>query len=290
MEISFKRQFVEKYSRLTDFGEYKDAVSKFLRRSIRVNTLKSSVDEVKSLLKDWTLTQIPWCSDGFYIENDRRDIGNAPGHMQGMFFVQSSVSMIPSVVLNPSKRDLVLDMAASPGGKTTHLASLMENKGLIIANDIESSRVRTLVSNLERCGVMNSVVTMSDALSLKGSYDRILLDAPCSASGLVRGPTANSIRTLRIWNQKTVDRLAKLQKKLITHAYSLLKEKGTLVYSTCTLEPEEDEQVVDHLLENSSAKLLPIDLPLKSEDRKYFKIWPQYNDTEGFFVAKIIRP
>lgn len=285
--MEFKPKLIEKYSKLTDFSKYKTYAEKFVKKSFRINTLKADIKGVKNRLLDFNLTQVPWCKEGFYV-SDKTDLGKTEEHFLGEIFIQTSVSMLPAQVLNPEKSDVVLDISASPGGKTTHCAQLMKNQGIIVANDVSPDRLKPLIINLQRCSVTNTVVTQEDGRNLKGNYDKILLDAPCSGSGMIRGNTTLSIQTAKEWNPLTIERYARLQKQLILHAYSLLKSKGTLVYSTCSLEPEENEQVIDYLLKNTSAKLEKIDL-LKS-DFPYLRIWPQDYDTEGFFIAKIKKP
>src|SRR3989338_4384229 len=145
-EIEFKEKFIERYSKLTDFEEFKKYSLSFLRRSIRVNTIKISVPELKKRLeKNWALEQIPWCKEGFCIEHikkERRDIGNLIEHSLGYFYTQEAASMIPPIVLEPKGTDVVLDMAASPGSKTTQISALMNNKGILVANDINSERMK----------------------------------------------------------------------------------------------------------------------------------------------------
>jgi len=301
-EIEFKDKFAERYLKLTDFDEFKKYSLSFLRKSIRVNTLKISVNALtKRLEKDWKLEKIPWCKEGFWIEGARRDLGNLPEHVLGYIYVQEAASMIPPVVLSPKPGDVVLDMAAAPGSKTTQMAQYMKNKGILIANDISHERLASLGVNLQRCGAANSVVTMMLGYKFRYSsikFDKILLDAPCSGTGSIR----KSVKTLYIWNPDMVKRLAAQQKQLIKTAFSLLKENGTMVYSTCTLEPDENEGVVDFLLnEFENAKVEKIDLDIKrspavlefegqsyrEEIKDCLRIWPQDNDTEGFFVAKI---
>jgi len=301
-ELEIKKDFIEKYSKLTDFEEFKKYSLSFLRKSIRINTLKISVDELKSRLKDsWTLTQIPWCKEGFYIEGERRDVGNLPEHSLGYIYVQEAASMIPPLVLNPNPGELVLDMCAAPGSKTTQLAQYMENKGMIVANDIMGDRLAALGINLQRCGVSNCIITQMHGSGFKNIlFDKILVDAPCSGTGTIR----KSLGTLRMWNINTGKNLAMTQKKLIKTAFNVLKPGGTLVYSTCTLEPEEDEGVIDYLLnEFPNAHVEEIDLNIKKskavleyngqsfnkEVSKCLRLWPQDNDTEGFFVAKITK-
>ena len=304
-EITFKPRFVERYSKLTDWEEFKTCSLSFLNRSIRANTLKIPVKELKDRLKEnWNLEQIPWCREGFWIEHhkkERRDIGNLMEHSLGYFYTQEAASMIPPIVLDPKPDEIVLDIAASPGSKTTQIAQYMENKGMLIANDYTYERMKPLCINLQRCGVSNTIVTLMEGQWFKKSgieFDRILVDAPCSGTGTIR----KSLKTLRIWNPDMVRRLSITQKQLIETGFNLLKENGTLVYSTCSLEPEEDEEVVDFLINKyENAKVEEIKLNLKKspaitefEDKKYsdevkkcLRIWPQDNDTEGFFVAKL---
>ena len=282
-----------------DYQDYLNSLKTPQRKSIRVNTIKSSIDEVKNILRHFEISQVPWCKEGFFINSKVIGLGNLPEHWQGKFFIQSAVSMIPALVLNPKQTDLVADLCAAPGAKTTHLASLVENKGLILANEIDKDRVKTLISNLQRCGVLNTVITLMDGLRFRGfEFDRILLDAPCSGTGTIR----KSLKTLKIYNTKMITKLANMQKRLIENAFNNLKENGVLVYSTCSLEPEENESVVNHLLNKyNNAKIEKIDIKIKRspavlefENEIYndnikncLRIWPQDNDTEGFFVAKI---
>lgn len=304
-EISFKPKFVERYSKLTNWEEFKRISLTFLRRSIRVNTLKISAKELKKRLeKDWTLKKIPWCKEGFWIEHtkkERRDIGNLIEHSLGYFYTQEAASMIPPIILNPKPDDVVLDIAASPGSKTTQIAQYMQNKGILIANDYTIERMKPLSINLQRCGVTNTIITLMEGQWFKRSgieFDKVLVDAPCSGTGTIR----KSLKTISIWNPDMVRRIAITQKQLIETGFNLLKENGTLVYSTCSLEPEENEDVVNFLLnEYENAKLEEIKLNLKNspaisefENKKYseeikkcLRIWPQDNDTEGFFVARI---
>ena len=209
--------------------------------------------------------------------------------------------MIPPIVLEPKPHEIVLDIAASPGSKTTQIAQYMENKGILISNDYTIDRMKPLSINLQRCGVSNVIITLMEGQWFRKSgieFDSILVDAPCSGTGTIR----KSLKTLRIWNPDMVRRLSITQKQLIETGFNLLKDNGTLVYSTCSLEPEENEEVVDFLLKKyENAKLEEVKLNLKRSpailefgDKKYsdeikkcLRIWPQDNDTEGFFVAKI---
>jgi len=296
--MEFKEKFLQKYASLTDIGKFVEFSLKDLCKSIRVNTLKISVKELKKRMENYELRQVPWCREGFFIKGERTDLGNLKEHQLGFFYIQEAASMIPPVVLNPMKGDVVLDACASPGSKTTQMAAMMRNKGIIIANDIKDDRIRALSTNLQRCGVSNTVLTKSWAESITMNFDKILLDAPCSGTGTIR----KSLKTLEIWNPNMYKKLAGVQKGLINHCFEILNENGTLVYSTCSISPEENEEVVDFLLQKyENAKLEKIDLDIKrsnavlesngkilsKEIRKCLRIWPQDNDTSGFFVAKI---
>ena len=305
-DIEFKDKFIEHYSKLTDFKIFKKYCLSFLRRSIRVNTLKITVPKlIKRIETDWNLTPIPWCKEGFWVdhkgigEEKRRDIGNLTEHALGYFYVQEAASMIPPVVLDPKPGEIVLDMCASPGSKASQIAQYMQNKGLLTANDYKGIRLAPLGINLQRMGITNCIITLMEGRRFQGhQFDKILLDAPCSGTGTIR----KSIKTLRMWNPLTIRKIAGQQKQLINAAFENLKPGGTMVYSTCSLEPIEDENVVTHLLDTySDAQLEDFELPLKrgsvcdefdgmnfhKDIQKCLKLWPQDNDTEGFFVAKI---
>ena len=294
----FKEKFLEKYSKLTNIEEFCEYCLKHLNKSIRVNTLKITEKELKEKLNNYEFKQVPWCEEGFWIKGPRTDLGNLMEHSLGYFYVQEAASMIPPIVLEPKENELVLDLAAAPGSKTTQIAAMMKNKGIIIANDIKYDRLKALSINLQRCGISNTIITLKSNHSFKEmKFDKILLDAPCSGTGAIR----KSLMTLKIWNNNMIKKLANDQKRLILNAFDSLNEKGTLVYSTCSVDPEENEAVIDFLLKNRNTKLEKIDLEVKrsqvvldyekehfnDEIKRCLRIWPQDNDTEGFFVAKI---
>lgn len=302
----FKEKFIERYSKLTDWETFKKYSLSFLRKSIRVNTLKISAEEcIKRLEKDWNLEPVLWCKEGFFIEHKggRLDVGNTIEHTLGYYYVQEAASMIPPVVLDPKPGETVLDMAAAPGSKTSQMAQYMENKGILVANDVKGDRLAALGINLQRLGISNVAVTLMQGQQFANCgilFDKILLDAPCTGTGTIR----KSPKTINMWNPDSIRRMSKLQQKLIETAWKILKPGGTLVYSTCSTEPEEDEAVVNHLLEkNKDAKVVPTMLPIEHksaltefEGEKYhpdvancLRLFPQDNDTEGFFVAKIVK-
>ena len=300
-ELILKKDFKDRYSTLTDLNKLMAYVQGQERKSLRVNTIKIEISDLKKRLSDLVeLNEIPWCKEGFFVKRKGRfALGNLIEHSLGYLYIQEASSMIPPQVLSPTQNDLVLDVAAAPGSKTTQMAAMMKNKGLIVANDIKFERIKALSINLTRMGVLNTVITLMHGLAFKtNKFDKILLDAPCSGTGTLR----KSPKTLKIYNTSMITKLANAQKKLILGSFDNLKPQGTLVYSTCSLEPEEDEGVIDFLLsQRKDAKLQKISLDVASsktildfqnktydpEIKKCLRVWPQDNDTDGFFVAKI---
>ncbi|RLI84994.1 MAG: tRNA methyltransferase, partial [Archaeoglobales archaeon] len=292
--------FFERYGKIDGSREFWEFMSKPLRPSFRVNTLKSSVEDVIGSLSDrFEVERVPWCSEGFFVDGE---VGGTIEHQIGLIFSQEASSMIPAIALDVKPGMLVLDMCASPGGKTTQIAQYMNNEGCIVANDVKYDRLNILISNLQRCGVLIAKVTMKDGRffgRFEGKFDRVLVDAPCSNVGMIR----RNYKYLKMWSLRDVYSLSRLQKDLIFAGYRALKPGGILVYSTCTLDPLENEEVVDHLISNTNAVVEEIDLPVKrtkpirefegkiySEDvKRCLRIHPQDNDTEGFFVAKILK-
>lgn len=293
--MKFKRSFIERYSELTDMNEFREYCSKSLRKSIRVNTLKIPVKEFIERT-DLDLEKIKWCSEGFFVKN-KVTIGNLKDHFLGYFYVQEAVSMLPPLALDI--KNSVLDMCAAPGSKTGQIAGMMKNRGLIIANDYDYLRLKSLSLNLQRLGVLNTVITNTKGYFIREMFDSILLDAPCSGTGTIR----KSPNTVNIYNPGMIRKLCGDQKGLINNAFNILNKNGVLVYSTCSLEPEENEGVIDFLLkrhENAKVEKMKFN-GLKTSDavlefegktyndeiRKSARIWPQDNDTEGFFVCRI---
>jgi len=278
--------------------------------SIRCNTLKISVDDLKKRLENygWRLRQ-PFDEFPEVIIIDSKlkpgELGNTREHLLGYYYVQEISSMLPMLVLRPQAGDIILDLCASPGSKTTQAAAMMENSGTIIANEVSMGRLGILNSNLERCGVMNAIVTRKEGVALcnlllkksKLRFDKILVDAPCSGEGTLR----KSPKTLLMWNSNMIKKIASTQYKLAESAIQLLKIGGEMIYSTCTLAPEENEMIVDSLIQKFDVEIEQIKLPLKfrcgvcewegkslsPEVKKCLRLYPQDNDTDGFFVAKI---
>jgi NOL1/NOP2/sun family putative RNA methylase len=273
-----------------------------LRKCIRINTLKVENKEefVKELREKWKIEKVPFCDYAYFV-NEGIELGKTEEYFFGKIYIQEASSLIPPIVLNPFQKDFVLDACAAPGSKTTQLAQIMDNKGCIIANDINLRRIKSLRFNIEICGALNVVVTRMNAIKFvkfPERFDKILVDAPCSCEGVIR----KNWNVLSRWSLKTIRYLSYQQKKILRACLIALKKEGTLVYSTCTLAPEENEEVIDYALKNFDLEVEKIKLPnLKAREgilewngKKFderisntIRIYPQDNNTEGFFVAKL---
>ena len=300
--MKIPNNFIEKYSKLVDDKEeFLSILLKPLPKTFRVNTLKSSIEEVKSRFESYgiKILQLPYYKEAFI--SGIPNIGETLEHFIGYIYSQEITSMLPALAIKEElrKASFVLDACAAPGSKTTQLAALMKNKGLIIANDQDYIRLKALKFNLERIGVLNTTITNKNLLFFPElKFDVVLLDAPCSNEGTTR----KNPEIFSTWSENYSKNLSHLQKKLILKAYDLLSENGAMIYSTCAFAPEENEEVIDFLLDKTSAKLEKIELPgiktmpgitrwnnleFNSELDKSIRILPHHNDTGGFFIAKI---
>ncbi|HGW3768438.1 TPA: 16S rRNA (cytosine(1407)-C(5))-methyltransferase RsmF [Enterobacter cloacae] len=272
-----------------------------LRRSIRVNTLKISVADFLALVSpyNWQLTPVPWCEEGFWIEREDEaslPLGSTAEHLSGLFYIQEASSMLPVAALfaDSNAPERVMDVAAAPGSKTTQIAARMANRGAILANEFSASRVKVLHANISRCGIQNVALTHFDGrvfgAALPEAFDAILLDAPCSGEGVVRkDPDA-----LKNWSVESNLDIASTQRELIDSAFHALRPGGTLVYSTCTLNRDENEDVCLWLKAQypDAVEFLPLnDLFASAEDaitpEGFLHVFPQIYDCEGFFVARL---
>ncbi|MBU2560851.1 MAG: RsmB/NOP family class I SAM-dependent RNA methyltransferase [Nanoarchaeota archaeon] len=279
--------FLKRYGEL---GHDIDPDKVRLKQSIRVNTLKISEELLVSRLKakKMKLRKIPFTDSGYWVESDFA-LSSTPEYLHGYYYIQEAASQLPVQALSPEKGELVLDMCAAPGSKTTQLAQYMRNQGRIVALDSSASRLSALKNNLERCGVKDCIVYQKDAAHVQDlglMFDKILLDAPCSGN----------FTTDPGWFEKRspegVRLMAKAQKSLLQAAIAVLKPSGTLVYSTCSLEPEENEEVIEWALDNLSIKLVPTGLEMgdpgiSKSTELCRRFWPEKTQTQGFFVAKM---
>jgi len=301
-EIILEKQEEDQKQKLKEISKKIDSIYYLKPYPFRLEI--KATDVLKRLKeKGWEIERIPFYKYGFWVEHsERRDIGNTVEFQLGYYYSQEAASMIPVLALDPKPGELILDMAAAPGSKTTQIAMHMENKGVIVANDIDIQRISALAQNLQRQGVVNTIITKLDGRKFRDlgiKFDKVLLDTPCSGTGAIR----KSFKTLEMWNYDSIKRLSRLQRQLILSAFDSLKEGGILVYSTCSVEPYENEYVINFLLEKrENAKIEKIEIPnlnksepfLEWEGKKFYddikytlRLWPWDNDTEGFYVAKI---
>ncbi|MEG5585988.1 16S rRNA (cytosine(1407)-C(5))-methyltransferase RsmF [Enterobacter hormaechei] len=283
------------------FDDFVAACQRPLRRSIRVNTLKISVGAFLDLVSPygWQLTPVPWCEEGFWIERDDEEslpLGSTAEHLSGLFYIQEASSMLPVAALfaDGNQPERVMDVAAAPGSKTTQIAARMNNRGAILANEFSASRVKVLHANISRCGIHNVALTHFDGrvfgAALPEAFDAILLDAPCSGEGVVRkDPDA-----LKNWSVESNLEIAATQRELIDSAFHALRPGGTLVYSTCTLNRDENEDVCLWLKQRyaDAVEFLPLDTLFDSASHAatpegFLHVFPQIYDCEGFFVARL---
>ncbi len=274
--------------------------------TFRTNTLKTTSRELMQQLTERGLSyqKVSFLPDAFILEGSAKQLTTTGLFDSGFLYVQSLSSMIPALVLEAQQNEIILDMTAAPGSKTSQVAALMENTGHIVANDISRVRLYKLRANLKLLDVKNTTVIQKKGQDLWKSYnnyfDRVLVDAPCSLEGRFH---CENPKTYRTWNIKKVKQLSHLQRYLLRSALTCTKPGGVIVYSTCTLSPEENEEVLDWLLtkEKDSVVLEPINLEIPEKIRAFHK-WqdkvfdPQVKNAirilpsslmEGFFVAKL---
>lgn len=269
--------------------------------TIRVNTIKYNIQDLMRYFKEKNIKfeRVLWYSDALIIKNaTEKEIQKLEIYEKGYIYLQSLSSMVPPLVLNPKKGEKVLDLTAAPGSKTTQMAALMENEGYILANELDKIRSERLQYNVKSQGAEIVEVINGRGEKIGNFYteyfDKVLLDTPCSGEGRF---WLGKPMTYKDWSLKKVNQLAKIQKKLFESAYKATKRDGIMVYSTCTINKEENEYILDWATNNFDIKLLKINLNIKeaikgdntglnSSIDKAIKILPSKN-MEGFFVAKI---
>lgn len=273
--------------------------------TIRTNSLKTRRRDLAQALINRGVNLDPvgkWSKVGLVIYSSQVPLGATPEYLAGHYILQGASSLLPVMALAPQENEKVLDMAAAPGGKTTHIAALMRNSGLLYANDANKKRCKAVVGNLHRLGITNTVVCSHDGRKIhtvmKG-FDRVLLDAPCSGTGVIAKDP--SVKTGK--DHKDIQLCSHMQKELILSAIDALdansKTGGYLVYSTCSILPEENESVVDYALKKRQVKLVDTGLDFgvegftKFRDFRYHpslnltkRYYPHTHNMDGFFVAK----
>jgi len=244
---------------------------------------------------------VSWCPQGFVLPESESRLGHTLEYALGTFYIQAKAPTLAVEALAPQPGERVLDLCAAPGGKATQIAAHMGNAGLLVANELRSKRLPSLIGHLERCGVANAVVSQTAgtvmARYFHNYFDRVLVDAPCSGDGILRKDQT----LLRYWSAADARRQAQIQKGLLRAAFHMLRPGGVLIYSTCSLSLEENEEVLLALLHKypDQVEILPVDCfaaqPLPGELAARFpaafargvRVWPHLHDTEGAFVAKV---
>ena len=242
--------FLERMQKMLG-DEYEDFIKSYevpRTYGLRVNTAKISCEEFEKIVP-FPVTPIPWIPNGYFYPGDVRP-SFCPLYQAGLYYLQEPSAMTPVSCLPVTPGENILDLCAAPGGKATALGAMLNGSGLLVANDISSSRTRALLRNIELFGIANAFVTNETPAHLKDRFPeffhKILLDAPCSGEGMFRKEDALA----RDWTPEKSDELSVLQKELILQAADMLRPGGQLLYSTCTFAPKEDEGVVSYLLEN----------------------------------------
>lgn len=293
--------FLEKMEALLgseEFEAFIDSYNKPRYFGLRVNTLKISVEEFLKI-SPFELQPVPWTSDGFYYPEGSSP-GKHPYYYAGLYYIQEPSAMLPGQILGAQPGERVLDLCAAPGGKTVQIAAGMKGEGLLIANDISADRVKALVKNIELCGVRNAIVTNETpeklARSFEGYFDRIIVDAPCSGEGMFR----KDEDAARSWEKFKCEACSGMQTTILKSVDKMLKPGGTLVYSTCTFSPEEDERMIAaFLVEHNNYEIEAIPKTAGIADGRpewadgnvqlagTARLWPHRIKGEGHFVAKL---
>jgi len=296
-----EQRITERYSEIIDRpNDFTKVINKPLKQSFRINTIKGKKNEIVNKMKNYDpeIKNVNWYDNAFI--SNLTNLGSSIEHFTGQIYIQELTSMIPPLIVRDLlKENKILDCCAAPGSKTTQIADMMKNKGHIIANDARHARIKSLRGNLDRLGITNTTVTLRDFKSFPNTdADIYFVDVPCSSEGTIR--KKNTIA--RKWKEKDYERFNKIQKGLLKKACQMAPTGSTVIYSTCTFAPEENENVVSAILNEENMKLRKISIDgmkigkgitnwkkteYDKEMEKCARIWPHHNDTDGFFIARM---
>ena len=297
-------QAFERYREIIpDFPAFLKALETRQPTHLRINSFRVKQEKFQHAMEDrgYRIAPVAGIPDAFRWESTSGP-GSTIEYFRGCYHVQGLTSMLPPLILDPQPGDRLLDMCAAPGGKATYLAQLTQNRALIVANDVTHHRIGILRSHSDRLGITSIVVTryQGQSFPMRMQFDRILLDPPCSAEGTYR----TGKRPPLTEDPQVSYRLQRLQQMLLNRALELLRPGGTLVYSTCTYAPEENEAVLHQVVESGRAEIVPIDVPfpyapgLEVWDGQRFhpsleqaaRFYPHLLDSWGFFIACLRKP
>lgn len=299
LPVAFKEKMKDLLGEM-EYEDFIDALNGERQYGLRINTLKADMEDFEKV-SPFRLEPVPWTSDGFYISGDDAP-GRHPYYHAGAYYIQEPSAMLPGQILGARPGERVLDLCAAPGGKTVQIAAAMKGKGILVSNDISPERVKALVKNIELCGVRNAIVLNESPEKLvqnfEGYFDRVIIDAPCSGEGMFRKDEAAA----KSWESFKCERCTRLQEPILQSADRLLKPGGTLVYSTCTFSPEEDEQMIAGFMHgHGDYELMEIPKiagieggrPAWADGDTAFertaRLWPHKVRGEGHFTAKLIK-
>lgn len=288
--MNLPAQYLENMKQLLqdEYDDYLDSFNNDRVYGLRINTNKISVKDFLKI-NPFNLTPIPWSDDGFYFEESDKP-SKHPYYYAGLYYIQEPSAMLPAQVLPIEENDVVLDACAAPGGKSSKLANKLNGTGLLVSNDISVSRAQVLLKTLESQGICNCYVMAQDIndINLDNTFDKILIDAPCSGEGMFR----KEPDLIKSWLERGNEYYANIQKSIIKKALSLLKDGGQLVYSTCTFSPLEDEQIIEYALSICpNLKVLPIKQAngfvggITEKTKNCVRLYPHKIKGEGHFVA-----
>lgn len=256
-----------------EFDDYLKSYEEKSVQGLRVNTAKISVEEFRKLAP-FHLEKIPWTENGFYTD-DKDDITKHPYYFAGLYYVQEPSAMLPAALLGAKPGERILDLCAAPGGKATELGGRLCREGVLVANDISHSRAKALLKNIELNGIGNVFVCSEEPEKLaavyEGFFDRVLVDAPCSGEGMFRREPS----MIKSYLEHGPQYYAQIQKKIVDSAVKMLGAGGKMVYSTCTFDVREDEEIVHYICENH-ADMEIVDIQ---------RIYPHRVKGEGHFAA-----
>lgn len=297
LPIAFEEKMKEMLGE--EYEEYLASFENDAYQGLRVNTAKISVEEFLKI-SPYALSPVPWCTNGFYYEKSEKPAKH-PYYFGGLYYIQEPSAMTTASLLPIEEGDIVLDICAAPGGKSTELAAKLHGTGLLVSNDISNSRAKALLKNVEVFGVGNVLVTSEPpnvlANRFPAFFDKILIDAPCSGEGMFRKQN----NMTKAWEQNGVDLFVGLQRSILKEAVTMLKPGGKIIYSTCTFSKEENEQSIEYLLSLDETLHL-VELPMfegfdqghpdwgltgNEELTKCRRLWPHRINGEGHFVAMV---